>query len=271
MKDNTDEYETTAELYDYVPSYAYRGDADFYLDCCRSANGKILEIGCGTGRILMPVAESGCQITGLDASEQMLARCKQKLKDKPVDVQKRVKLAHGNMTNFDLSEKFSLAIIPFRPFQHLIEIVDQMSCLKCIHRHLEDNGRLIFDVFLVDPRKMFGSQFTEDEVEDFTWIDLPDGRKFRRAHRISAKHWSRQYNDVELIYYVAYPDGHVERRVHAFPSRYFFQYEVLHLLERCGFRLVNIFGNFDRSPLTDDSPEMIFVAERCAQDEKTII
>ena len=263
MKTGYDDYAFIADLYDFVPGYAYRGDLNFYLDCCRSANGKILELGCGTGRILIPTAESGCYITGLDFSEHMLARCKQKLQEKPEEVQKRVCLVRGSMTDFNLNETFSMVIIPFRPFQHLVDVSDQMACLKCIHKHLKDKGRLVFDFFQVDPRKMFGSKFTEEEAEDFSWVDLPDGKKFRRSHRISAKHWSQQYNDVELIYYVSHPDGQVERLVQAFPFRYFFRYEVQHLLERCGFRIAEIYGNFDKSIFTDDSPEMIFVAEKC--------
>ena len=262
MKTGYDDYAFIADLYDYVPGYAYRGDVDFYLDCCRSVNGRILELGCGTGRILIPIAESGCHITGLDFSEHMLARCRQKLQDEPEEVQKRVRLVQGKMADFDLNEIFSMAIIPFRPFQHLIEVADQMACLHQIHRHLEDNGKLVFDLFQVDPRKMFGTKFTEEESEDFSWVDLPDGRKLKRSHRISAKQWSQQYNVVELIYFVSHPDCKVERLVQAFPFRYFFRYEVLHLLERCGFRIAELYGNFDKTTLMDDSPEMIFVAEK---------
>lgn len=263
MKTGYDDYAFIADLYDFVPGYAHRGDVDFYLDYCRSADGKILELGCGTGRVLIPIAESGCQITGLDFSEHMLNKCRQKLQIKSEEVQNRVRLVQGSITDFDLNDTFSMTIIPFRPFQHLVEVADQIACLRQIHKHLKDNGRLVFDLFQVDPRKMFGSMFTEEESEDFSWVDLHDGKKLKRAHRISAKHWSQQYNDVELIYYVSNPDGKIDRLVQAFPFRYFFRYEVLHLLERCGFRIIELYGNFDKSKLIDDSPEMIFVAEKC--------
>ena len=85
----------------------------------------------------------------------------------------------------------------------------------------------------------------------------------RRTHRLKALHRAEQVNDVEMIFYVTYPDGHTERLVQAFPFRYFFRYEVEHLLARCGFRVVELLGGFDRSPLDDNSPEMIFVAEKC--------
>lgn len=258
-----DDYAFIADLYDFVPGYANRRDVEFYLDFCHSADGKILELGCGTGRILIPVAAANQPIVGLDFSEHMLARCRGKLQNQPEEVRARIRLVQGDMTDFHLEETFSLVIIPFRPFQHLVSVADQIACLRCIHRHLAEDGKLVFDFFQVDPQKMYGPRFTKEESEDFSEVDLPDGRKLRRSHRIPAHHRAEQYNDVELIYYVTHPDGRTERLVQAFPFRYFFRYEVEHLLARCGFRIAELFGDFDKSLLTDDSPEMIFVAEKC--------
>ena len=95
-------------------------------------------------------------------------------------------------------------------------------------------------------------------------VELPDGRKLRLTQRIAAFHRAEQVNDAELIYKITHPDGRTERLVMAFPVRYFFRYEVEHLLERCGFKVVELFGNYDRSPLRDDSPEMVFIAEKRA-------
>ena len=92
-------------------------------------------------------------------------------------------------------------------------------------------------------------------------VKLPDGRKLRATQRTVAFHRAEQANDVELIYNVTHPDGRVERLVHAFRVRYFFRYEVEHLLARCGFKVTALYGNFDRTQICDNSPEMIFVAE----------
>jgi hypothetical protein len=80
--------------------------------------------------------------------------------------------------------------------------------------------------------------------------------------RIADFHPSQQYNGIEMIYYVSYPDGRSERLVQAFPMRYFFRYEVEHLLNLCGFKIAELFGDYDSSKFSDDSPEMIFVAEK---------
>ncbi len=251
-----------AEFYDFNPIYASRQDVGFYVDLARSAGGEVLELGCGTGRILIPTAAAGCEIVGMDISEYMLSKCREKLRKLPKEVQNRVRIVQGNMVKFDLKETFSLVTTPFRPFQHLLTVGEQMSCLRCVDRHLEVGGKLILDVFQVNPRMTYERKYMV-ETEDIPEVELPDGRKVRRCGRIAAYHRAEQYNDIELIYYVRHPDGRKERLAQAFPFRYFYRYEVEHLLARCGFKVVELFGNYDRSPLTNNSPEMIFIAEKC--------
>ncbi len=249
-----------AEYYDFLPTLTGRADLDFYLDFARRHGGPILELGCGTGRILLPLAEAGHTVTGLDLSPHMLRRCRAKLQSRSRETQERVELVEGNMTAFDLGKTFRLVFIPFRPFQHLRGVADQMSCLRLAHRHLEPGGKLVLDFFHTDARRMHDPACLK-ESEPYEEVKLPDGRRVRLAERVVAFHRAEQVNDVELIYYITHPDGRTERLVMAFAIRYFFRYEVEHLLARCGFRVAELFGNFDRSPLTDASPEMLFVAD----------
>ncbi|HUT04180.1 MAG TPA: class I SAM-dependent methyltransferase [bacterium] len=262
-RSNVYEYESfLSEYYDLVPGYAKRADRNFYVDAARLASGKTLELGCGTGRILIPTAQAGCEIVGLDISESMLATCRKNLLEQPDDVQKRVTTVQRDMTNFDLKERFSLITAPFRSFSHLIPVKEQLFCLDCVRRHLLPGGRFSLELFQTHPQRINNPKYL-NEVEDTPEFELPDGRKLRRTNRVVAFHRPEQYNDVEIIFYVTHPDGRTERLVQAFRFRYFFRYEVEHLLARCGFEIVDLFGNFDRSPLTDDSPEMIFVAQAC--------
>lgn len=255
------EYAAIAEYYDATPLYANRADIGFYLDCAREAGGKVLELGCGTGRVLIPTAAAGHAIVGLDLSPHMLARCREKLRAQPPEVQARVRLLEGTMTAFELGKTFSLVTMPFRAFQHLLTVEEQLACLACVRHHLTPGGRLVFDIFHPNLVMLHDPAFTE-EREEFPEIELPDGRRFRRASRVAAFRRAEQINEVEIITYVRYPDSREERLASAFPIRYFFRYEVEHLLARAGFRLAALYGDFDRSALGDDSPEMIFVAER---------
>ena len=256
-----------AEYYDLVPAYAGRPDVDFYVVFSRAAEGKTLELGCGTGRVLIPTATAGCGIVGLDSSRTMLAKCREKLSAQPTDVQGRARLVEGDMTDFDLGEAFGLITVPFRAFQHLISVEDQLACLDCVRGHLAPGGKFILEVFHVNPNRIHGKP-QEGESEDTPDTPLPDGRTLRRTSRAAAFRRSEQVNEVELIYYVTYPDGRTERLVHAFPFRYFHRFELEHLLARAGLRVAELFGDFDRSPFGNESPQMIFVAQRGRDAER---
>lgn len=257
-----EDHEFIAEFYDEVYETVRNKDIDFFVQYSKLAAGRTLELGCGTGRVLLPAAVSGCDITGVDLSPYMLAKCGAKLDEQPGDVQARVRLIQGNMTDFATGEQYSLVTVPFRAFQHLVSVKEQRSCLACVHRHLVSHGLLILDLFNPFPPRLIDDPKYRAEREDFPETRLRDGRILRRTNRTTAFHRNLQYNEVELIHYVSHPDGRTARLVQAFPMRYFFRYEIEHLLNLCGFTVVDLFGDFDRSAFSDDSPEMIFVAEK---------
>src|SRR5512141_593405 len=115
-----DEYSFVADLYDEVTPYALRPDVDFFVQAARDSGGPVLELGSGTGRVLIPTAKAGIEITGLDLSPHMLEVCRKKLQAEAEDVRSRVQLVEGDMRAFELPGRFRLVTMPFRPFQHLI-------------------------------------------------------------------------------------------------------------------------------------------------------
>ena len=242
-------------LYDSVPLYAARQDVGFYLEEAKRARGagwgNVLEVGCGTGRILLPIARAGIPITGIDGSQQMLARCRAKLSG----VGQRVTLAQHDMRDFDLGERFALIIAPFRVVQHLTTIDDQLQFLATVSRHLAPGGRgrLIFDV--INPS--FDVLVSADGVEreDTPEQRLPDGRTLRRTYRIARVRWMDQVSEAELVYYV---DG--KRYEQAFEMRWYLAAELRNLLARAGFRVSDMYGDFARGPLVDGCPELVVVA-----------
>lgn len=249
-----------ADYYDTSPLVSNRKqDLAFYLETAAASRGPVLELGCGTGRIAVPIAESGWRVTGLDISQRMLKRAEQKRSSLAPERRELLRLMHGDMTSFDLHEQFPLIIIPFRPFQHLLSVEAQLGCLMCARRHLADGGRLVMDFFQTDAARMHDPKFLEAHfVAEY---EMSGAQKVRLSERIAAFHRAEQSNDVEMAFEVTQPGGRIDHHVFAFTFRYFFRYEVEHLLARCGFRLLETFGAFDRSPLQDDSPEMIFVAD----------
>ncbi len=163
------------------------------------------------------------------------------------------------MVDFELGRQFPLILIPFRPFQHLLDVESQLSCLRSVRRHLARGGRLIFDLFHTDARRMHDPAFLrESQVQPEA--PLPGGRRLRVGERIVAFHRAEQINEVELNYYLTQADGAVKKISVGFALRYFFRFEVEHLLARTGFCIERVYGDFDGSRLEDHSPEMLFVA-----------
>ncbi|MBD3162911.1 MAG: methyltransferase domain-containing protein [Candidatus Eisenbacteria bacterium] len=252
-----------AELYDRVVPYRDRPDVPFYVEEAVRSLGPVLELGCGTGRVLIPIAREGIRITGLDLSVSMLAVCRARLAEEPDEVRQRAEIVQGDMRCFALNRRFALATIPFRAFQHLTAVEDQLSCLDSVHRHLDEGGRLILDLFNpslpslvqeIEPGKPMG------EDPEF---EMPDGRRVVRSFRLRSRDWHAQLLDVEMIYAILHPSGRIERLVHRFPLRYFFRFEVEHLLHRAGFRVERLYSGYDRDPYGSRYPgELVFVARK---------
>ena len=263
-------YDTSSEfgaLYDAVPAYAERtADVAFYagLAAHLSLDAPVLELGCGTGRVTLPIARAGHSIVGVDSSSAMLERFRAKLAAEPPDVRARVTLHEADVRDFDVhvpggSRGFELAIAPFRVLQHMTTTDDQLRCLTTVRRHLAPGGRFAFDSFNPHFTKLTADRTAE--TEETPELQLPDGRTMRRTFRISRVHWVRQVSDVELIYYVR-SGNDVERVVHKFEMRWYTASELEHLLARCGFELEARYGDFDKGPLDNDSPEIVIVAAR---------
>jgi SAM-dependent methyltransferase len=253
-------------LYDAVPAYVNRSDVPFYLEEAASAGSPdapatVLELGCGTGRILLPLARAGHTVTGIERSKSMLARCEAKLAAEPRDVRDRVALHQADARQFTVAastgDGFRLAVAPFRILQHLTTTADQLRCLAAVRRHLVPGGRLVFDVF--NPHYSLMTRDRSAEVEETPELRLADGRYLRRTVRVTRVRWVDQVSEIELIYHVRTGSA-VERVVHAFPMRWYTPSELEHLLGRAGFRVERSYGTFDRGPLTDESPEIIIVA-----------
>ncbi len=259
-----DGYAGIADFYDEVGPYRERPDIDFYVQEAVNAPGPVLELGCGTGRVLIPSAQAGARLVGLDVSTAMLAVCQAKLERESEAVRSSVQLVQSDMREFSLPGRFALVTIPFRPFQHLLTVADQLSCLVAVREHLADGGRLVMDVF--NPSiDALAKQPEGEEFGDEPEFVTPDGRRVVRAHKIAAQDRFNQVNHIELIYYITHLDGREERLVDAFTMRYFFRFEMEHLLARSGFEVEEVLGGFDRSAYGSQYPgELIFVARRAA-------
>lgn len=256
-------YETTefAEIYDAV--YADRDDAGFWHAMAESSrDGRLLEIGCGTGRVLLPLARAGYAITGIDLAPIMIQRCRAKLSGEPAEVRDRVQLLVADAASFDFGERFQLIMAPFGGFHHLQTVHQQLACLEQCRAHLAPGGLLVLDLFNPDPTPVACLPDEEDDDESAAIVvDWRGGLRIRSWMTVVDYDRSQQCNHCEMIFEILAPDGCVvERTATSFVLRYVFRYELEHLLARCGFRLVALYGDYDQSPFGDESLGMIAVA-----------
>lgn len=257
-----EDYQFVAEFYDYVAPYRDRQDVSFFVDAALVSGGPVLELGCGTGRVLIPTARAGIRIVDLDLSTHMLSLCSAHLQKEPRDVQERVDLVQADMRKFDLKQSFKLITLPFRPFQHLLTVEDQISCLRSIYNHLDIGDQLILDLFNPSLEFLTMNNLGE-EFGDEPEFSTPTGQRVMRRHKIISRDYFNQINQVELIYYIMHPDERQERLVHAFSMRYLYRFEAEHLLARCGFRIEQVYADYDKSPYGSEYPgELIVVAKK---------
>ena len=249
------------DSYDIVYGRLRTDDVAFYVALARDANGPALELGCGTGRILIPSAQAGATMTGLDNSELMLAACQRKVDALPAEVRARIVLKQGDMTDFQLGRRFGLITIPFRAFSHLVTVEQQLACLASVRRHLATDALLALDVFQPDPKRLVDTALN-DEVEDCPESPMADGRSVRRTNRVAEIDRASQTFQVEFNYYFKDQAGAIEHARERFPFRYYFRYELEHLLARAGFEVAALYGAYDRSALTGASAELIFIARK---------
>ncbi len=245
-------YEATAQYYDgaYATVTALGADVAFYKALAVAGGGPVLELGCGTGRVLLPIAAAGLACTGVDASPAML----DELRRKPGGA--GVTLACARMESFDLpGRRFALIYSAFRAFQHLDTVEQQLACLARVRAHLAPGGTWAFDVF--NPR--LDLLVTENRPEEF---DL----KFRQGDREVQRFFAvrndrvRQLSHVTMRYVESGGGAATGEKVVNFSMRWFWRFELEHLLHRAGFREVTIYGDFDRSEVGPTSPAYVVVA-----------
>ena len=185
-----------AKYYDLWPP-AFK-DVAFYADRIPSGNASVLELGCGTGRVLIPLAESCAYVHGIDVSEAMVDICREKIAQAGLPWG-RTSVAVGDITRFDLGRQFDLIIAPYRVFQNLETDEEIDGVFECVRKHLASDGSSILNVFRpgsVDSMKQKWGWGTEGE--HFRWeVPLPSGRLTCHERR----------KNIDVGKFVLYPEA----------------------------------------------------------------
>ncbi len=257
-----DDYTLYPELYDTVYE-DYLEDIPFYVDEAQRAHGACLELGCGTGRVLIPVASTGIEVTGLDLSAPMIARARRKVAALPEEVRARITLVEGDMRSFELPERFALIYVPFRAFLHLLSTQDQIAALQTIRRHLLPGGRLALNFFDPDLAKIVANSGHQSGVLHRTGDEFVDPRSGNLLVEWATIHYHRLQQQIDQYFVYDELDNRgrvISRHYRALRMRYIFRYEFEHLLARCGFSVEALYGSWDRGPVLQEGGELIWIA-----------
>jgi SAM-dependent methyltransferase len=250
-----DLYEIGAKYYDLW--YPDIEDYEFYRGMAERTGGPILECMCGTGRLLIPLAKEGYDITGFDLSYAMLDRLTAKLEELDEDVQERVHIGHADIRDFSCNRRYKLIFVPLNSFMHLLETEDQEAALRNIADHLDEGG--LFCMSLFNPK-----------------LDRPEGLMRHRGTtttpqgEVISKFESqtfdvpRQRTTVHYFYDVSKQDRELRRVTTAVTLRYLFHQEAVELLNRCGLEVVDTYGDHNMAPFRKGSDSMVFVARKSA-------
>jgi len=131
------------------------GDVAFYRSVCEGA-GRALELGCGDGRVTLPLARWGVEITGIDNHPGMLAAANAERAREPEAIQARLRYIEGDICDFDLGARFDRIIAPYTTL-YALRPKDRAACLRCVGRHLAPGGRFVFDAYPADSMPEDGS------------------------------------------------------------------------------------------------------------------
>lgn len=228
--------------------YAGGAELQFYLHQAARAAGPVLELGCGTGRLTIPLAEDGVAITGIDLSEAMLALAERKARAAGV----AIPWVRADFRDFQLLTRFALAFIPINTFAHLAAREDQEAFLACVRRHLTPEGKLLIAYFnpslellTRDPRRRYtvGEYYHPDGSGR---VIVTESHRYDRASQINHLAWHYQQ------------EGQPEQ-VRALPMRIFYPQELKSILYYNGFEVEAAYGDYDGAPFSGDASHQLLV------------
>lgn len=244
------------DLYDTIYSW-YGPDIDYYVGKAREAGGPVLEVGCGTGRVLLPSLQAGADIDGMDLRQDMLDRLAAKAEALGV---KPKHLMQGDMRDFTMPRKYHLVTMPFRVFQHAMTTADQLKTLRIVREHLEPGGALVFNVFFPNYARLAspdGEKVLEREFEH------PETGLPVTYHSAAWRDRVNQTMRIEAEIQESDPRGYVgETHRYEFHMRWIFRAEMELLLYTAGYARFSVVGGFQGEPLDNDQAEMVWTAWR---------
>jgi len=248
------DFDAFARFYD-ADMGSFCDDLPLYAELAQRTSGTVLDAMCGTGRVLVPLAQQGFHVTGLDLSPAMVAMAQHKAQQ--LGLTERVHAIEGDIRTFDLQQQFGLVVVPINSFMHLDTVDDQLAALDRLREHLHHTSLLVLDLFNPTPQDLLADQNVLVYDRSFTLR----GAEVQK-YVVRRTEWADQCQHVQFVYDERDPTGLLRRHVLPFTMRWVYRWELEHLLQRAGLEPEAWYGDYELGPYTSDSSQLIVVAHR---------
>ena len=254
MKDKTNSNYTVGDLiYDaniYDGMNTNLADLEFYKKWMpKNKDAHILELCCGTGRLTLPIAKAGYDITGVDFTFSMLEQAKKRASKEGLQIE----FIESDIRTLELPEKYDLIFIPFNSIHHLYQNEDLFKAFTAVKKHLKEGGLFLLDCFNPNIQFIVEGEKEQKEIATFT---TKDGRNVLIKQQMRYEN-KTQINRIEWHYYI----NGVFDSIQNLDMRLFFPQELDAYLAQNGFTITHKFGSFEEAAFSDHSEKQIFICQ----------
>jgi SAM-dependent methyltransferase len=238
---------------------AYDEDVEAIVNLAAEMDGPVLELGCGTGRLLMPLAAAGHTVTGVDLSPALLAQARAKLAATPQA--EKVTLVQADLRTLALPQRnFAFAFCTSNTLMHLTTASDQLAALTAAAHHLRPGGLLLIDLFHPDIPRLIEVHGVQEFADRWT---RPDGTQVVKWS-VRTLDLAEQIQETLFVYEEIAPDGTLRRTLCPFTLRYLWRNEAELMLQQAGMQVEAVWGDFEGNPYDNQSDHLILLATKPA-------
>ena len=250
------EYERLARFYDQIHA-ELQEDIGFVLTFAARQNGPLLELGCGTGRLLIPLARAGHQVTGVDSSPAMLQRAHRRLEEETATIKARLTLLEADMLALPGQQQYAAAILGYNTAMHLNQ-AQLGRCLRQLKQRLLPGGQLLLD--LANPHLVEATPPDRAVTLERVWQEPDEGVTVQQF----ASSWlDPMAQTLQISWWfdeVATSSGTVRRTVSPMLYHYFYLHQLTGILLENGFTVVDVLGSYQEEPFAEESERLLIIA-----------